>query len=153
MDLRSAREKTIRDHMQLENVGDWEAVLATFENPRYEFQTPRPGARTENDLGVYDGRDEVMAYFASSRGPFPDLGNEILHVVVGDGDIGMVEFNLVGTHLGAIRTPAGEIPPTGRRIKVRMAATFEFAPGSDKIVSERPYTDPRAIMAQLGLNA
>ena len=36
MDLRSAREKTIRDHMQLENVGDWEAVLATFENPRYE---------------------------------------------------------------------------------------------------------------------
>lgn len=152
MDLKAAREKTIRDHMELENAGEWDAVIATFQNPRYEFQTPRPGARNEDGLGIYDGHDEVMDYFRSSRGPFPDLGNEILHVVVGDGDVGMVEFNLVGTHLGPIRTPAGEVAPTGKRIKVRMAATFEFAPGSDKIISERPYTDPRAIMAQLGLS-
>ena len=148
--LRAAREKTIRDHMNLENAGDWEAVLATFQHPRYEFQTPRtPGA---TGLGIFDGRDEVMQYFATSRTPFPDLGNEILHIAMGDGDVGLVEFNLVGTHLGPLRTPMGEIPPTGRRISVRMAAAFEFAPGSDKIVSERPYTDPRAILLQLGLN-
>jgi hypothetical protein len=34
-----------------------------------------------------------------------------------------------------------------------MAATFEFKPGSDKIISERPYTDPRAVLHQLGITA
>lgn len=149
--LKAAREKTVRDHMRLENEGKWDEVLATFERPRYEFQMPRPGS--PHPIGIFDGPDEVMHYFRSSRAAFPDLGNEILHVVVGDGDVAMVEFNLVGTHLGALKTPAGDIPPTGKRVSVRMAATFEFAPGSDKIVSERPYTDPRAILLQLGVSA
>lgn len=147
-DLRAAREKAVRDHMHLENVQDWDAVIATFGHPRYEFQMPRPG---QEGFGVYDGLDEVMHYFESSRIPFPDLGNEILHIAVGDGDVAMVEFNLVGTHLGPLAIPGGEIPPTGKRISVRMAATFEFEPGTDKVISERPYTDPRAILLQLGL--
>ena len=143
--LRAAREQAIRDHMRLENEGAWDAVLATFERPRYEFPVPR-----SSDTGpymIYDGAEEVMDYFRTSRTAFPDLGNEIIHVVVGDGDVGMTEFFLIGTHLG----PMGNIPPTGRKIRVRMAATFEFKPGSDKIISERPYTDPRAILHQLGI--
>ncbi|RJF94592.1 nuclear transport factor 2 family protein [Oleomonas cavernae] len=150
-DLKAARERTIRAHMQLENEADWEAVLATFERPRYEFQVPFPG--TDGATSVFDGREQVMAYFSGSRAAFPDLGNEVIHVVVGDGDIAMVEFYLVGTHLNPLKTPFGDLPPTGKRIKVRMAATFEFKPGSDKIVSERPYTDPRAILRQLGIAA
>lgn len=148
-DLKAAREKTVRDHMQLENEGKWDDVLATFEHPRYEFQVPRPGS--DEDYHIYDGADEVMSYFRTSRTAFPDLGNEIIHIVVGDGDVAMTEFYLVGTHLGPLRTPNGDIPPTGKRIKVRMAATFEFKPGTDKIISERPYTDPRAVLHQLGL--
>jgi hypothetical protein len=35
--------------------------------------------------------------------------------------------------------------------RVRMAATFLFAPGSDKIVCERPYVDPVQIARSLGL--
>ncbi len=148
-ELKAAREKTVRDHMRLENEGAWDDVLATFAHPRYEFQMPRPGS--PHPIGIFDGPEEVMHYFRSSRAAFPDLGNEILHVVVGDGDVAMVEFNLVGTHLGSLKTPAGELAPTGKRISVRMAATFEFAPNSDKIVSERPYTDPRAVLLQLGV--
>jgi len=35
---------------------------------------------------------------------------------------------------------------------VKMMATFEFAPGSDKIISERPYTNGAgSITAALGL--
>lgn len=150
-DLKAAREKTVRDHMQLENEGQWDAVLATFDHPRYEFQVPRAGS--DDPYHVYDGADEVMTYFRTSRTAFPDLGNEIIHIVVGDGDVAMTEFYLVGTHLGPLKTPAGDIPPTGKRIKVRMAATFEFKPGSDKIISERPYTDPRAVLHQLGITA
>lgn len=150
-DLKAAREKTVRDHMQLENEGQWDAVIATFDHPRYEFQVPRSGS--DDPYHIYDGVEEVMTYFRTSRTAFPDLGNEIIHVVVGDGDVAMTEFYLVGTHLGPLKTPMGDIPPTGKSIKVRMAATFEFKPGTDKIVSERPYTDPRAILHQLGIGA
>ncbi len=148
-ELKAARERTIRAHMQLENEENWEAVLATFERPRYEFQMPFPSAG--GPTTVFDGREQVMQYFSASRAAFPDLGNEVLHIAVGDGDVAMVEFNLVGTHLRPLKTPFGDLPPTGKRIKVRMAAAFEFKPGSDKIVSERPYTDPRAILQQLGV--
>lgn len=146
--LRMAREQMVRRHMQFENEGEWDQVLETFETPRYEFQVPESDSE---DYQIFDGRDEVMTYFQSSRAAFPDLGNEIIHVAVGDGDVAMTEFYLVGTHLGPLQLPQGEIPPTGKRIKVRMVATFEFKPDSDKIISERPYTDPRAILHQLGI--
>ena len=43
------------------------------------------------------------------------------------------------------------IEPPGKRFRVRMAASFEFAPGSDKIVCERPYFDQGAVLRALGL--
>jgi predicted ester cyclase len=147
-DLKAAREKTVRAHMELENTQDWAGVLATFEHPRYEFQVPMPGS--SQPRSVFDGAEQVQEYFKASRSPFPDQSNEIIHLVV-EGDIAMVEFWLMGTHLGPIKTPQGDIPPTGRKFKVKMSAVFEFAPGSDKMISERPYVDPRAIQLQLGL--
>lgn len=35
--LTAARIDTVRTHMALECVGDWDGVIATFEHPRYEF--------------------------------------------------------------------------------------------------------------------
>ena len=64
----------------------------------------------------------------------------------------LVEFWLTGTHLGPLPTAQGVVPPTGRRFRVRMMASFEFPPGSSKIVCERPYFDARAIVAALGLD-
>jgi hypothetical protein len=43
------------------------------------------------------------------------------------------------------------IPPTGKSFRVRIAATFEFPPGSDKIICERPYFDQVAVLRALGL--
>ena len=142
-ELTQARLKTVRDHMALECVQDWDGVINTFAHPRYEM------------LGggqVYDGEKEVRAYFDSSRQAFPDQTNDIISLAADEStDIVLVEFYLIGTHLGDYTVRGTTYPPTGKSFKVRMAATFEFAPGSDKIISERPYTDPRAIMAQLGL--
>ena len=45
-----------------------------------------------------------------------------------EGDTVLVEFWLTGTHLGPLRTPKGEIAPTGKAFRVRMMASFEFAP-------------------------
>ena len=140
-DLTARRIQTVRDQMALECACDWDGVIATFAHPRYEMY----GAGT-----VFDGEEAVRAYFAASRTPFPDQGNEII-AIAGGGDSVLVEFWLTGTHLGPLRLPGGVVEPTGKTFKVRMAATFEFAPGSDKIICERPYFDQGAVVRALGL--
>lgn len=140
-DLAAARLQTVRDHMALECVGDWDAVIATFEHPRYElYGTGR----------VFDGEQEVRGYFRASRTPFPDQANEIIALAVDDErDVVLVEFWLTGTHLGPLRLADRTVEPTGRSFRVRMAASFEFASGSDKIVCERPYFDQGAVLRAL----
>ena len=140
--LTAARIQTVRDHMRLECESDWDGVIATFAHPRYELY----GAGA-----VFDGEEAVRGYFAASRIPFPDQANEII-AIGADGDSVLVEFWLTGTHLGPLRTPKGEIAATGRAFRVRMMASFEFAPGSDKIVCERPFFDRRAVITALGLD-
>jgi len=140
--LTEARQRTVRDHMALESVQDWDGVIATFAHPRYELY----GAGT-----VFDGDDAVRGYFKASRTPFPDQGNEIIALAV-DGDTVLVEFWLTGTHLGPLRVGARTIEPTGRAFRVRMAASFEFAKHSDKIVCERPYFDQGMVLRALGLS-
>ncbi|WP_068878272.1 MULTISPECIES: ester cyclase [unclassified Phenylobacterium] len=141
-DLAERRLKTVRDHMALECVCDWDAVIATFEHPRYEMY----GAGQ-----VFDGEAQVRGYFAASRTPFPDQANEIVAIAHG-GDTVLVEFFLTGTHLGPLNLGQGRVAePTGKAFRVRMAATFEFPPGGDKIICERPYFDQGAVLRALDL--
>lgn len=140
-DLGEARIQVVRDHMALETVHDWDAVIATFEHPRYEMY---------GSGAVFDGEAQVRRYFALSRTPFPDQGNEIIAIAT-TGDTVLVEFWLTGTHLGPLRLDGRTIEPTGRSFRVRMAASFEFAPGSAKIVCERPYHDQHAVARALQL--
>jgi len=125
--LTAARIQTARDHMRLECEGDWDGVIATFAHPRYELY----GAGT-----VFDGEAAVRGYFAASRAPFPDQANEIIAIGAG-GD--------------TLRTPKGEIAPTGKAFRVRMMASFEFAADTARIICERPYFDRRAVITALGL--
>jgi ketosteroid isomerase-like protein len=140
-DLAERRLQTVRDHMALEVTHDWDAVIATFAHPRYELY---------GSGAVFDGEEAVRHYFAASRVPFPDQGNEII-AIAHAGDTVLVEFWLTGTHLGPLRLGDRTAPPTGKAFRVRMAASFEFAPGSDKIVCERPYFDQGAVVRALGL--
>ena len=57
----------------------------------------------------------------------------------------VVEFDLLGTHLGNF---AG-FEPTGGTFRCRMAAIFEFS--GDRIVCERIYFDSATLLRQLGL--
>lgn len=140
-DLAERRLRVVRDHMALECVHDWDGVIATFEHPRYEMY----GAGA-----VFDGEAAVRGYFAASRTPFPDQGNEIIAIAHG-GDTVLVEFWLTGTHLGPLKLPDRVAEPTGKAFRIRMAASFEFAPGSDKIICERPYYDQFAVLRALEL--
>ena len=140
-DLSDRRIQTVRDHMRLEVEHDWDGVIATFDHPRYEMY---------GSGAVFDGEAAVRAYFAASRTPFPDQGNEII-AIASDGDTVLVEFWLTGTHLGPLRLGGRDVAPTGKPFRVRMAAGFEFAPGTDRIVCERPYFDQGAVVRALGL--
>jgi steroid delta-isomerase-like uncharacterized protein len=133
--LRAARDTVIREHMESENRLDFDTTIATFDHPRYELV----------GIGqVFDGEEQVRKYYAASRTAFPDQRNEI-HTLRHADDAVVVEFDLLGTHLG---TFAG-FDPTGRTFRCRMAAIFEFV--GDRIVCERIYFDSGTILRQLGL--
>jgi ketosteroid isomerase-like protein len=140
-DLAARRIQVVREHMALEVVHDWDAVIATFEHPRYEMY---------GSGQVFDGEEAVRGYFAASRTPFPDQANEVI-AIAHHGDTVLVEFWLTGTHLGPLRLGGRTVEATGRSFRVRMAAGFEFAPGRDRIVCERPYFDQGAVVRALGL--
>ena len=74
-----------------------------------------------------------------------------LDAIAAADDTVLVEFWLSGTHLGDLKANGRVFPPTGRKFRVRMAATFEFAPNSDKIICERPYSATDAKLRALGL--
>ena len=141
--LAEARIANVRNHMALEVTHDWDAVLETFERPRYEMHG---GGQ------VFDGAEAVRRYFELSRTPFPNQDNEIISIAAdAAANTVLVEFWLTGTHTGPLRIGDKVIAPTGRAFRVRMAATFEFAPGSDRIICERPYYDQGAVLRALDL--
>jgi hypothetical protein len=140
-ELTDARLKTARDHITLEGTQDWDGVIATFAHPRYEMY----GSGV-----VYDGEAAVRGYFAATRTPFPDQRAEII-AMAADGDTVLVEFWVTGTHLGPLKLAMRTVEPSGKTFRVRGALTFEFAPGSDKLVCERAYFDQNAVLRALGI--
>jgi steroid delta-isomerase-like uncharacterized protein len=133
--LREHREALVREHMDSENVHDFDTTIGTFAHPRYEI------VPTDE---VYDGESEVRRYFAETRTAFPDQRNELIALHHAD-DAVIVEFDLLGTHLGPLRG----IPATGRSFRTRMTAFFIFA--GERIACERVYFDQLSILRQLGL--
>jgi steroid delta-isomerase-like uncharacterized protein len=134
-EVRAAREAVVREHMESENRQDFEATMATFSHPRYELIATGE---------VHDGEAAVRAYYASSRSTFADQRNEVIALHHADDGV-IVEFDLLGTHTGAL---AG-VEPTGGAFRCRMAALFLF--DGDRISCERVYFDSGTILRQLGL--
>jgi steroid delta-isomerase-like uncharacterized protein len=133
--LRERREAVVREHMESENHHDFDTTIGTFAHPRYELIPTGD---------VYDGEAEVRRYYAETRAAFPDQRNELIALHHAD-DAVIVEFYLLGTHLG----PLSSLPPTGRAFRCRMTAFFIF--DDDRITNERVYFDQATIMRQLGI--
>ncbi|HEX6743220.1 MAG TPA: ester cyclase [Solirubrobacteraceae bacterium] len=134
-DLRARREAVVRGHMESENVHDFDTTIGTFGHPRYELVATGD---------VYDGEEAVRGYFAETRRAFPDQRNELVALHHADYAV-IVEFDVLGTHLGPLRA----LPPAGRAFRCRMSAHFVF--DGDQLVCERVYFDQLSIMRQLGL--
>jgi ketosteroid isomerase-like protein len=116
-DRRARREAVVIEHMQSENVQEWDRTMATFSHARYELP----------DGTVIDGADDVMKYWIEGRTFVPDQTNELIELThLDDGDV-EIEFWLRGT-------PAA----TGDPFEVRLWAVFGFDE-ADLITGERVY--------------
>jgi ketosteroid isomerase-like protein len=123
LDRRARREAVVIEHMQSENVQEWDRTMATFSHARYELP----------DGTVIDGADDVMKYWIEGRTFVPDQTNELIELThLDDGDV-EIEFWLRGT-------PAA----TGEKFEVRLWAVFGFDE-ADLITGERVYAQyPRS---------
>lgn len=127
-DLEERRLAIVREHMESENVQDFDRTIGTFAHPRYELMATGE---------VFDGEPAVRDYFARTRTDFPDQRND--NSVLRSTDDGVVvEFDLLGTHAAL-----------GTSFRSRMLALFLFEDGGDRIVCERVYFDTASIRRQL----
>jgi steroid delta-isomerase-like uncharacterized protein len=133
--LRARREALVREHMQSENVHDFDTTMGTFGHPRYELIATGE---------TFDGEQQVSAYYAQTRAAFPDQRNELIALHHAQDSV-IAEFWLLGTHLGPLRG----LPPTGRSFRCQMTALFLFE--GERLVCERVYFDQATILRQLGL--
>src|SRR3981189_2457438 len=134
-DLRQRRLAIIREHMDTEVTKEFDATLATFNgHPHYEIMATGQ---------IFDGDDEVMGYYLTTRTAFPDQRHDNARFHVAD-DAVIVEFDLLGTNLGEFYG----LPHTGNAFRVRVIDGVVF--DDDRIVNERIYFDSASLVAQIG---
>jgi steroid delta-isomerase-like uncharacterized protein len=113
------------------------------------------------DLMAAEGEIVLMGSDTHFRGPsgaiefsqmwaegFPD-GRVKIDNVVASGNHVVLQYTGEGTQTGALKSPVGEIPPTGRSITLELCDVHEFRDG--KIRSVQSYFDSASMLMQLGV--
>jgi quinol monooxygenase YgiN/predicted ester cyclase len=137
-DTRSLIERDV----DLWNARDHEAWLAGIDLHRVEMQGPG-GMRLT-------GREAADTTWATWQEAFPD--NRLQTIAIHADDRGGVHEALAtGTHTGTLRTPAGDIPPTGQTAQLRISEVYEFEEG--KVTSFHLYFDQDELRSQLGITS
>ena len=97
---------------------------------------------------VVHGPDEVRQVLQTWLDAMSDTSHEVLdHIDAGD--VYADEIRLTATHSGTLRTPGGDVPPTGRTITLLSAHLIRARDG--KLVSWHSYWDQMAMLAALGV--
>jgi len=118
--------------------GDFEAFRARLADD-CEWVNPMLQAR---------GPDEVTPGQQVYARAFPERRHELSLVLEAGSTVG-VEGVWVATHTGPLATPDGEVPPSGRTVRVPFAAVVRVR--DERVASAHVYLDPLGFMAQLGL--
>jgi hypothetical protein len=119
-DRRARREAVVLEHMQSENVQEWDRTMATFHHARYELP----------DGTVHDGAEDVMRYWIDGRTVVPDQRNELIELTHLDGGSVLIDFWLRGTPI-----------TSGRPFERRIFAVFDFDGDTDLLVNERVFLE------------
>lgn len=95
-----------------------------------------------------EGRDAATGYAMEWLNAFPDARITVNNELVA-GDWVVQEFTFEGTHDAPLRGPAGEIPPTGRKLNGRGVQIIRVS--GDEVADTRLYFDQVQVLTQLGL--
>lgn len=95
----------------------------------------------------FTGKDGFMQFMQGFKSAFPDCVVSIAHQIEA-GDELVNQITWVGTHTGALPTPAGAIPPSGRTVHSVACEVWRIQDG--KLVALDNYQDATAILAQIG---
>ena len=131
--LRAQRDTVVRIHIDAENTGDLDAMIASFHRPRYEVVP----------IGVVsEGETAVRELVAGLVAAFADFHFTPLKTHHSD-DAVVVEARMTGTH----RAPWAGIEPSGGKMDIRLACIFDFE--GDCLVNETVYFDLATLQRQL----
>ena len=94
------------------------------------------------------GKTACAQFYAGWFGAFPDAHVEVhaLHIA---GDAAVEEGTFTGTHNGVLRSPAGDIAPTGRPVTLDYIQVLRYRDG--KHASFNLIFDRLVMLEQLGL--
>jgi steroid delta-isomerase-like uncharacterized protein len=94
------------------------------------------------------GRAACVAFYGSWLTAFPDAHVEINRLHIAD-DVAIEEGTFTGTHQGVLPSPAGDIPPTGRPVRLDYIQVIQVRDGKHATFSLM--FDRLLMLEQLGL--
>lgn len=97
---------------------------------------------------TFHGPNGLLQWFQGFVTAGPDAKAELLRTIVA-GDWVASEHIGSFTNTGPLKSPAGEIPPTGRRAEFQIAEVYKMRGG--KVALLRAYYDAATMLRQLGL--
>jgi steroid delta-isomerase-like uncharacterized protein len=123
--------KAIEDH-------DLEGAIQLLD-PDVDFYTP---------AAQFKGTEAARPFLQGYIDGFPDARFELSNVFASE-DRALAEGTYIGTNTGAMQTPQGEMPPTGKSIALPFAQAILIRDG--RIAEQHVYWDQMAFLGQLGL--
>jgi len=131
----------IRKGIELWNAHDRDGYLGLFDDNVVFLDQPTGQQLT--------GREELgTGFYNLWTDAYPD--NELKDLVVlGEGDLVCFQGRFVGTHTGLLRSPAGDIPPTGKPLDSPFVFIAEVRDG--KMTRGWIYYDRLLVLEQEGI--
>jgi steroid delta-isomerase-like uncharacterized protein len=127
----------------------------------FDAVNARTTAQVAGDLNTPDAVWTSVPAGASFHGPdgyqqfisvwltaFPDAKVEVKNIAAGD-DFAVAQFIGRGTHRGPLKTPAGELPATGKPMAVEFCEVYALK--GNRIAGCQLYFDAMGLMKQLGV--
>lgn len=97
---------------------------------------------------TFRGHEGFTQFMKSFKTAFPDIRLTVTNQVATEDHV-VTEFIASGTHTGPLLSPAGEIPPTGKRAEWPVCEVWQTRDG--KVISLRNYQDLATMLRQLGI--
>ncbi|MBM3947715.1 MAG: ester cyclase [SAR202 cluster bacterium] len=131
--------KTVQANIAAFNAGDAQKMAATTaENAVYEEMA------TQRRI---QGRDATIQLAMEWRQAFPDAKGTIQRITA-SGNTVTAEIFWEGTHKGALPSPAGTIPATGKKVQMRAVQVTTVEGG--KLKHTNHYFDLMTMLQQIG---